>query len=165
MEIEWEGLKGGEHCLRYATREYTAKLPIGLTGPEAMKACKDTPVKIHGRLLYTDFCRDLALGRGVWGFWVVDFEEPACVTSWGEFVDLGCGYQAVDTISSFKRVESRLENLQIGADWQIMCVTTPADIVGRHFATPTTCQNSGKLGVYGTWDVNDESCDEGSEDK
>ena len=55
----WEGLKGGEHCLRYATREYTARLSTNLIGQEAMKACKETPTEIHGQLLLTDFCQDL----------------------------------------------------------------------------------------------------------
>lgn len=55
----WEGLKGGEHCLRYATREYTARLSTNLMGKEAMKACKETPTEIHGRLVHTDFCQDL----------------------------------------------------------------------------------------------------------
>lgn len=55
----WESLKGGEHCLRYATREYTARLLTNAIGQEAMKACKETPAEIHGRLVQTDFCQDL----------------------------------------------------------------------------------------------------------
>jgi hypothetical protein len=55
----WEGLKGGEHCLRYATREYTARLSTDGIYQEAMRACKETPTEIHGRLLQTDFCQDL----------------------------------------------------------------------------------------------------------
>lgn len=55
----WEGLKGGEHCLRYATREYTARLSTNAIGQEAMRACKETPTEIHGRLLQTDFCQNL----------------------------------------------------------------------------------------------------------
>jgi len=55
----WEGLKGGEHCLRYATREYTARLSTNAVGQEAMRACKETPAEIHGQLLLTDFCQDL----------------------------------------------------------------------------------------------------------
>lgn len=61
IETAWYGLKGGEHCLRYATREYTAKL-IGdpaATNQDMMKLCKSTPTVIHGRTLFTDFCQDL----------------------------------------------------------------------------------------------------------
>jgi len=157
----WEGLKGGEHCLRYATREYTARLSTNTTGQEAMRACKETPTEIHGRLLLTDFCQDLGLGRGVWGFWIVNSDEPACQTTWGKFVDIGCendGLESLDMKSSFRRIEARLDNLQIGADWRIMCTTTPADIDGRHFFTPAECFNLGKLGIFGAWDVKDLSC-------
>lgn len=28
------------------------------------------------------------LGRGVWGFWIMDFDEPVCETKWEKFVDL-----------------------------------------------------------------------------
>lgn len=33
------------------------------------------------------------LGGGVWGYWTVDSQEPACLTNWGEFVDKGCDDQ------------------------------------------------------------------------
>lgn len=154
----WEGLKGGEHCLRYATREYTARLSTNAIGQEAMRACKETPTEIHGRILQTDFCQNLGLGRGVWGFWIVDFDEPVCLTQWDKFVDLGCEDSNLDAERSFRRIEAHLENLQIGADWRIMCTTTPADIHGRHFSTPAECFNLGKLGVFGAWDVQDTSC-------
>ena len=55
----WEGLKGGEHCLRYATREYTAKLINIPSGADALKTCRETPVGIHGASLFPDFCQDL----------------------------------------------------------------------------------------------------------
>jgi hypothetical protein len=64
----WEGLKGGEHCLRYATREYTARLSTNAIGQEAMKACKETPTEIHGRLLQTDFCQNLVRYHQPWNF-------------------------------------------------------------------------------------------------
>jgi hypothetical protein len=55
----WEGLKGGEHCLRYATREYTAKLVNIPSDADALKTCRETPVGIHGAALFPDFCQDL----------------------------------------------------------------------------------------------------------
>lgn len=57
----WESLKGGEHCLRHATREYTARLKtVDLpAGEDPMRACRDTPVEIHGQVLYTNFCQNL----------------------------------------------------------------------------------------------------------
>lgn len=103
----WEPLHSGEQCLRFATREYTSKLvtpgwPFNAT--EAMKACREIPFEIHGKALTTSWCQDLVsninfntfsfsrisqgAGRGVFGFWIVDFNEPECETRWGEFNDL-----------------------------------------------------------------------------
>ncbi|KAF9478455.1 hypothetical protein BDN70DRAFT_808781 [Pholiota conissans] len=153
VEPSWEGLKGGEHCLRYATRQYTARLSDVPAGQESMlRACKETPVEIHSRVLYTDFCQDLGFNRGVWGFWVVDFNETDCETRWGEFTDV------VLVSEPDRRIESRLENLHAGDNWQFMCVTTPAEINGQHYSTPTECFNQGRWGIYGIWDLRDHSC-------
>jgi len=58
-ENVWVGMKGGEHCLRYATRQYTARISEVRGSDSAMKACKDTPVEIHNKVVFTDFCQDL----------------------------------------------------------------------------------------------------------
>lgn len=58
-ENVWVGMKAGEHCLRYATRQYTARISEVRGGDNAMQACKDTPVEIHGNVLFTDFCQNL----------------------------------------------------------------------------------------------------------
>ncbi|KAJ3498757.1 hypothetical protein NLJ89_g10178 [Agrocybe chaxingu] len=167
LQASWESLKGGEHCLRFATREYTARLSLSESAntaasrQEMMRACRDTPVEIHGRSLSTDFCQDLGFGRGVYGYWIVDFEEPDCLTQWGEFSDLGCTSSVSETGTPlpFRRVESRLENLQPGSSWQIMCVTTPAEIYGQHFGSPAVCFNDKRAGVFGEWDMHDLSCE------
>ncbi|EDR01454.1 uncharacterized protein LACBIDRAFT_394934 [Laccaria bicolor S238N-H82] len=150
----WEGLKGGEHCLRYATREYTAKLVNTPSGADALKTCRETPVGIHEAALFPDFCQDLGSWGGVWGHWVIDFAESDCRTWWGDFEDRGC----VDHGSTMdtRRFESRLENLREGDDWQIMCATTPADFEKSNF--PLACTNSGKPGVYGIWEFEDKTC-------
>jgi hypothetical protein len=62
-ENVWVGMKGGEHCLRYATRQYTARISDVRGSDSAMKACKDTPVEIHSKVLFTDFCQDLVRPR------------------------------------------------------------------------------------------------------
>ncbi|KAH9483327.1 hypothetical protein JR316_0005433 [Psilocybe cubensis] len=162
--VSWYGLKGGEHCLRYSTREYTAKLTVGPSmdtiGQEGMiQLCKETPTVIHNRKLFTDFCQDLGFGRGVWGYWIVDFQEDDCETKWGEFIDLGCGYLNGGQQDHFRRVESHLENLQAGSSWQIMCATTPADIDGHHFGGPDRCHSLPQQGIYGIWDLLDGSCE------
>ncbi|KAF9523216.1 hypothetical protein CPB83DRAFT_698173 [Crepidotus variabilis] len=163
---EWDPVRPGEHCLRFATREYTSKIRIldSLVAPsEAMKACREIPIEIHGQWRKTDWCQDLGFGRGVFGFWIIDFNEPQCETRWGKFNELGCSVgstnasnvEARDAKSlPSKRVESRLENLQPGSNWQIMCVTTPADIEGRHFGSPAACFKDPREGAtYGEWEV------------
>ena len=67
FEPSWEGLKGGEHCLRYATRQYTARLSDGPAGTDMIKACRETPVTIHGEFLYADFCQDLVRYESLFG--------------------------------------------------------------------------------------------------
>jgi len=110
-QYQWDIIRPGEHCLRFATREYTSRL-VQVRGlhdsTEAMRACHETPVKIHGRQLKSDWCQDLVrsydptllscinpllrqgFGRGIYGFWIVDFEETDCETHWGKFNDLVC---------------------------------------------------------------------------
>ncbi|KDR70570.1 hypothetical protein GALMADRAFT_879032 [Galerina marginata CBS 339.88] len=113
-----------------------------------MKLCKDTPVEIHGHLLFTDFCQDLVRLRSRHlGILAVGFDEPDRETEWSDFVDLGCAVE-IDGGNTYRRIESQLENLQSGSSWQIMCATTPADINGRHFASPDTCYNSLTSGTY-----------------
>lgn len=154
----WVGMKAGEHCLRYATRQYTARISQVRGGDSAMKACKETPVEIHGKVLFTDFCQDLGFWRGVWGFWVVGFGERECETEWGEFTDLGCIDRPGLLETSARRIESVLENLQPGSNWQIMCATTPANIDGHYYGGPAQCLNLGSSGVHGAWDISDASC-------
>ena len=64
-----------------------------------------------------------------------------------------------------------------GSNWQIMCVTTPADIDGHYYASPAQCLNlvrrlshssnsrvnptyffQGSSGIHGAWDNPDVSC-------
>jgi hypothetical protein len=65
-ENVWVGMKAGEHCLRYATRQYTARISEVRGSDSAMKACKDTPMEIHSKVLFTDFCQDLVRPRSYW---------------------------------------------------------------------------------------------------
>jgi len=169
----WDTIRPGEHCLRYSTREYTSRLLL-LQGTHnstaAMKACREIPVEIHGRLLKSNWCLDLGFGRGIYGFWVIAFDEPKCETRWGEFNDLGCSGDVAARVNApvhqttesegtpLRRIESRLENLQPGSNWQIMCVTTPAEIHGRRYGSPGACFYDTKHGVFGIWDVEDLAC-------
>ncbi|TEB23645.1 hypothetical protein FA13DRAFT_1639601 [Coprinellus micaceus] len=146
QRASWENLKGAEHCLRFATRQYTARLANAPSDVPAVKTCRETAADIHGVPILPHFCRDLGMAGGVWGHWVIDFEEPACLTKWGNFVDKGCDDQGESAMT--RRFEALLENMQDGENWQIMCATTPADIKGFHFPTPTMCERSVRTRVW-----------------
>lgn len=55
----WENLRGAEHCLRYATRQYTARLANVPSDETAIRTCRETPAEIHGISMLPTFCRDL----------------------------------------------------------------------------------------------------------
>lgn len=59
QQASWENLKGAEHCLRFATRQYTARLANAPSDVPAVKTCRETPADIHGVPILPHFCRDL----------------------------------------------------------------------------------------------------------
>lgn len=78
--VSWYGLKGGEHCLRYATREYTARLTgepfMDTMGQEGMmQLCRETPTVIHDETLFTDFCQDLVRSILLYRVWMLTFNR------------------------------------------------------------------------------------------
>ena len=56
--ISWEGLEAGEHCLRYATREYTAILTHVPAGLDALEECRKKPIEVHGNFVIPSRCED-----------------------------------------------------------------------------------------------------------
>ena len=97
--IVWQDLTASTQCLRYGTREYSAKLahvPIGL---DPLKECWKKSIDIHGRQIFPSRCDTqvcfsnlhypifgLEVFQGmcgtVTGHWIVDFNEASCVTWW-----------------------------------------------------------------------------------
>ena len=97
--IVWQDLKGSTQCLRYGTREYSATLAQVPFGMDPLKECWKKSVNIHGREIFPSRCDtqvcfsnlhypifDLEIFQGmcgtVTGHWIVDFNEPSCVTWW-----------------------------------------------------------------------------------
>ncbi|KAJ6495408.1 hypothetical protein C8R45DRAFT_823998, partial [Mycena sanguinolenta] len=150
----WDGIKGDQRCLQHGMRRYTAQLANVPREYDPVKACTETAIEIHGvKILRPDKCEDRGCA-GVFGHWIVDDSEPACVTHFDFFKDKGCYTPG----SGKRRIESHLENLQAGDDWRDMCSTTPADFRHLHFAGPDVCENWGKYGVWGIWDIDDAGC-------
>ncbi|KAJ7473741.1 hypothetical protein B0H11DRAFT_2282345 [Mycena galericulata] len=150
----WDGLQAQQRCQRHGAREYTARIVNVPRGYDPIQACKETAVEIHGMKIPNPLqCEDRGCG-GVVGHWTVDYGEPTCVTHFDNFKDKGCTFPG----SGLRRIESHLENLQGSDDWRDMCSTTPADFLHLHFDSPHMCENWGKYGVWGMWDIDDREC-------
>ncbi|KAJ7795904.1 hypothetical protein B0H14DRAFT_3495369 [Mycena olivaceomarginata] len=148
----WEDLGADQHCLRYSTRQYTARVANVPRQYDPVQACKETAIEINGvKILNPVQCEDRGCS-GVIGHWMV--ADPSCVTHFDGFADKGCTGPG----SGRRLIESRLWNLQGGDDWRDMCSTTPADFRGLHFEGPDSCENWGIRGVWGTWNIEDREC-------
>ncbi|KAF8157244.1 hypothetical protein B0H34DRAFT_675551 [Crassisporium funariophilum] len=126
-----------------------AQVPIGLDPLEGRRA---KPVNIQESLRRALSETEQNVCGHVRGYWTVDFNEGACVTSFRDFSDKGC------VQSGIHRYDAHLENLQNGDDWREMCSTTPYNIHGHHYAHPTICTDWGRWGIGGIWDVEDTHC-------
>ncbi|KAJ7087656.1 hypothetical protein B0H15DRAFT_781230 [Mycena belliarum] len=150
----WDGVQAEQHCARYSTRRYSARLANVPREYDPVKACRETAFEIHGRRIASPArCEDRGC-QGVFGHWDVDYSEPACIPHFDGFRDKGCTAAG----SGRRRIESRLWNLQSGDDWQDMCSSTPADFDHMHFDGPSMCENWGISGVWGYWDIEDKTC-------
>jgi len=151
----WDNLHPGLHCSAYGTREYSARLMNIPTSYNWMKACQNMPVTIHNTTINTpDRCEDRGFSGGVHGFWLIDFNEIACLPMWGDFIDENCTAEG----SRLHRTVARLWNIQNTDNWMQMCATTPADLHGFHFDGPKHCVHKGLWGIYGVWEYEDQSC-------
>ncbi|KAJ7441577.1 hypothetical protein FB451DRAFT_1298652 [Mycena latifolia] len=150
----WADLQADQRCFRHGTRQYTARVSNVPREYDPVQACKETPIEINGLKFVTpDMCEDRGC-NGVFGHWVVSHNEPTCTTYFRDFKDKGCTPPATRR----RRVESHLENLHPEDDWRLMCSTTPADFWYLHFDTPHMCENWGKYGIWGIWEIDDSRC-------
>jgi len=56
--LYWEDLKATPKCVRYGTKEYTAKLANVLQGYDPLKGCLETKGDIHGVKMLPDRCEN-----------------------------------------------------------------------------------------------------------
>jgi len=155
MQLYWGDLWRNDHCHAYATREYSSRLWNIAPGQDGLVACRRTPITINRRLISQPTrCEDR--GRdGIIGHWLVDFGETACQPYWDYLHDKGC----IAERSGLHRMEARLQNIQSGEDWQLMCRTAPNVVHGIRFQSPTSCENRGFWhGMVGIWDYPDNEC-------
>ena len=58
VNLYWEDLKATPKCIRYGTREYTAKLANLSQGYDPLKGCLETKGDIHGVKMLPDRCEN-----------------------------------------------------------------------------------------------------------
>ncbi|KAJ7735958.1 hypothetical protein B0H16DRAFT_1326774 [Mycena metata] len=147
----WDELKADQHCMQHGMRGYTARIANVPREYDPVTACTETAVEIHGiRIPNPNQCEDRGCG-GVIGHWVINHSEPTCASHFDNFKD--------KERSGRRRIESHLENLHPGDDWRSMCSTTSAHFSGLHFDSPDVCEDWGKYGIWGIWEVEDRRCD------
>uniref|UniRef100_D8QEW0 Expressed protein n=1 Tax=Schizophyllum commune (strain H4-8 / FGSC 9210) TaxID=578458 RepID=D8QEW0_SCHCM len=97
-EVYWDvPLVPETDCLGYGTRAYSAKLNILPPAPKDWhKICMgEAPeVEVTGRILEKPAWCNMGTNQTVFGHWIVDFDEPECISSWGQFDDKGCTTEA-----------------------------------------------------------------------
>ncbi|TRM59663.1 hypothetical protein BD626DRAFT_572604 [Schizophyllum amplum] len=82
------------------------------------------------------------------------YDEPECINSWTAFTDKGCTADA----SAFRNYEARLFGRLEGGAWRDMCRRTPAIVHGEKFPGAMRCADRGEEGIWGAWDLEDETC-------
>ncbi|KAJ7038882.1 hypothetical protein C8F04DRAFT_1034096 [Mycena alexandri] len=160
----WDDLKGDQRCLQHGMRRYTARIANVPREYDPVTACTETAVEIHGmRIPNPNQCEDRGCG-GVIGHWLISHSEPTCATHFDNFKDkekyVPCEFLLPSPLNmrTVQRIESHLENLQPGDDWRNMCSTTPAHFWGLHFDSPGVCEDWGKYGIWGIWEIEDSQC-------
>ena len=57
-QIHWLALESSQHCERYGTRKYWAKMGPLADDYDPMKACWTAEIEIHGRKMKPTYCED-----------------------------------------------------------------------------------------------------------
>ncbi|KAK0505615.1 hypothetical protein EDD18DRAFT_340809 [Armillaria luteobubalina] len=157
--LTWTELAPSIQCLRYNTREYSALLKGVSNDMDSLEWCKEKEITVHGihfrKPAYCTIDVDRSGIARVHGHWIVESNEPRCMTSWEDFRDKGCAGNG----SHYRRIEAHLGNHQpLWDNWREMCATTPMDYEGYHFDRPDSCDLSFFGGVTGVWFLKDKSC-------
>ncbi|KAK0501998.1 hypothetical protein EDD18DRAFT_1327873 [Armillaria luteobubalina] len=174
--LSWIKLTPSIQCLRYSTREYSALLRGVPNDEDGLQWCKEKEITIHGihfkRPAHCTVDVDNSGDARVYGHWIVESNEPRCMTTWEDFSDKGCAAKGSHyRVGPFilvllhqsedfsKRIEAHMGNHQPPWDnWREMCSTTPMDYEGYHFDHPDRCDWSFFGGVTGVWFLKDKSC-------
>ncbi|KAI0720296.1 hypothetical protein C8T65DRAFT_634051 [Cerioporus squamosus] len=149
--VWWSEPWKSKGCYASGIQSYSAHLFDIPEDLNWLDVCMDMPNHIDGR----PFDKPNKCERDkthVWATWMLD--EPQCAVYWDRFDYVGCSPGQ----NGIKRYKAHLLNLHHGDDWDRMCSTTPANILGVHYDRPTVCVDE-KDGRIGIWDIPDPYCD------
>jgi len=139
-----------DSCIDNGVRQYSSRLWDIPIGAKWDTACKGTVATINGNT-YNAPARCIDKGAlGMWG----EFNVPdqTCQSRWGDFQKDGC------TKWNVRQYSSRLWDIPSGMPWDTACKGTGATINGITYNAPTRCMNKGAFGMWGEFDIPDQSC-------
>src|SRR2546426_2571055 len=138
-------------CTKRGYRQYSAVLEGIPFGQSWEKACASKDATIAGHYFpKPDRCRNQGPGIAMWGEF--DVPDNSCKAQWGSFQRGAC------TTIGKRKYSAQVLNVPPGQTWENACATTPANVQGQSFATPSKCSNTGVTGEWGEFDVNDNTC-------
>ncbi|KAJ2932384.1 hypothetical protein H1R20_g4717, partial [Candolleomyces eurysporus] len=88
--LKWQDPQPDQHCLRFGARRYTAKLEHIPAGYNRVRACRETQAWVNGKWAAPTDCDDRGPLGGIYGAWIVDWEEGPCRPFFQDFKDKGC---------------------------------------------------------------------------
>ncbi|KAG6844996.1 hypothetical protein H0H87_001768 [Tephrocybe sp. NHM501043] len=152
--LYWDDIRGDEHCISNGRKKYSARLANLTPSLDGMEACKSTAITLNGVTYDKPIsCENTGSPRGIRGNWIAD-NEGVCASYW-EFVKLK---DCIAPKSGYRRIEAKLGVVHAGENAEALCLTTPLAINGEMFSHPLACPDWGVHGVWGIWNIPDDSC-------
>jgi hypothetical protein len=133
-------------CVGAGVRQYSSRLS-DIPGKDWVQACRVSQATVGGQTMLPTRCRNLGVG-GMWGEF--DVKDTSCQARWGDFKRDACVRTGV------RQYSSRLWDIP-GKDWVQACRGARATIAGRS-TLPSRCNDLGVGGMWGEFDVPDDSC-------
>lgn len=138
-----------DNCTKSGYRQYSAILWGIPFGASWEKACANQSATINGQsFAHPDRC--VNTGTNMCGQF--DVPDNSCKAQWGSFQRGAC------TAIGKRKYSAQILNVPPGQTWENACATTPANVQGQSFATPSRCNKTLVAGEWGEFDVHDNTC-------
>ncbi|GJJ14032.1 hypothetical protein Clacol_008289 [Clathrus columnatus] len=145
--VTW-GVPQPGQCLQYAIQDYSTTLLHYEVDEYWNEACETTELTFNDQRMKTpnkcEIIRNVHNVLQVVGHWHIADHSSECTPYWISI--------------SNEMVSARLWNIKDSKQWDIMCNTAPLTLqnVSR---VPLSCENKGIWGIWGHWEIVDESCE------